>query len=190
MATMKTARGRRWTHSLLASAASISASIVILHAQSGGAPAGQPAMAAPLAGSPAAGKTLFEGAGSCSSCHRVGAAGSIVGPNLSDVGSRLSPEALKDRLLNPDVKPNPRNRLYEIALNDGKQIQGKLLNQDSLTLQMLNTNGDLLSLRRSDIREGHFTDPPQMPSFQGKLTSAQIDDLVAYLASLRTSDGR
>jgi putative heme-binding domain-containing protein len=149
-----------------------------------------PSTGTALPGNPAAGKTIFNGSGGCLSCHRVGATGSVLGPNLSNIGSRVSPDALRQSLMAPPTEVEPQNRLYEVVTRDGKTIRGKLLNQDPFSLQMLDASGQLVALARSDLRDAHFVDPPAMPSYRGKLTGAQMDDLVAYLASLRTPGDR
>ena len=139
-------------------------------------------------GKPAAGKALFDAPGSCISCHRVGAAGAFYGPNLTTVGSRISPAGFRILLNTPPEKIKPENRLYELTLNNGKTFRGKLLNQGPYSIQLLDTDGNLVAYKRSDVRSGQFTDPPQMPSYKGKLTDRQIADLVAYLASLQSPD--
>jgi putative heme-binding domain-containing protein len=138
-----------------------------------------------LPGNPAAGKTIFRGAGNCLSCHRVGARGAVVGPDLSNVGARLAPAALKQALVAPPQTIPPQDQLYEVTTRSRKTVRGKLLNQDPFSLQMLDGQGELVAFPRSDIRNSHFVDPPAMPSYQGKLTSSQLDDITAYLASLR-----
>ncbi len=143
-----------------------------------------------LKGNAAAGKAIFDGSGNCLSCHRIGAMGSVVGPNLSNIGSRVSPDALEQALLNPPAQAEPQDRLYEVVTRSGKTVRGKLLNQDPFSLQMLDSDGQLVAFSRSEIREGRFVDPPPMPSYQGKLTSTQMDDLVAYLVSLRLPENR
>lgn len=142
----------------------------------------------PISGNPAAGKLIFDGPGKCLSCHRAGASGSAIGPNLSNIGAQLSPDRLRQWLLNPPQKAAPENRLYEIVTRSGRTVRGKLLNQDPFSLQMLDSSGQLVSFSRHEVREAHFVDPPSMPSYQGKLANARIDDLVAYLASLRLPD--
>jgi len=139
-------------------------------------------------GKPAAGKAIYDAAGSCISCHRVGAAGAFYGPNLTNVGSRISPAGLRIILNNPPEKIRPENRLYEVTLRNGKKIRGKLVNQDPYSVQMLDVDGNLVANQRAQIRKSEFTDPPSMPSFKGKLSNNEITDLVAYLSSLRTSD--
>ncbi len=46
----------------------------------------------------------------------------------------------------------------------------------------------LIAKNAKSIRVGHSIAPPQMPSIKGKFTSAEIDDLVTYLESLRFSE--
>ena len=93
-------------------------------------------------------------------------------------------------MLNPPQKAEPQDLLYEIVTRSGKSILGKLLNQDPFSLQMLDSGGQLVTFSRSQVKEAHFVDPPPMPSYQDKLTSAHIDDLVAYLASLRVPENQ
>lgn len=141
-------------------------------------------------GKPAVGKAIFNAHGSCISCHRVGAVGAFYGPNLTNVGSRISPAAFRILLNAKPQEAKSENRLYELTLRNGNTVRGKLLNQDPYSVQLLDTEGKLVAFQCSKIRGGRFTDPPQMPSYKGKLTDNQIADLVAYLASLRALENR
>ena len=155
------------------------------------APAQEPAAGNPPAiyqGSAAAGKKIFETPGDCISCHRAGAAGAFYGPNLSNVGSRISPAGFRIILNSPPEKVQPENRLFEVVLHDGKTVRGKLLNQDPFSFQMIDIDGKLVAFQRSQVRSSRFTDPLQMPSYKGRLTNDQIADLVAYLTTLRTPE--
>ena len=172
-------------HSSLLTALLIAAAVGLGQAASQNAPGTQSASTV-FQGDSAAGKALFDGPGNCSSCHRVGAVGSVLGPNLSDVASRFSPAGLRQLLVKPPAKIDPAYRLYQVVLRNGKTVQGKLLNQDPFSVQMLDSGANLIAFPRSEVREGHPVDPPPMPSYEGKLTTPQIDDLVAYLSSLRT----
>lgn len=151
-------------------------------------PAADASTGSSLPGNPAAGKAIFDGSGNCLSCHRVGARGAVVGPNLSNVGSRLSAADLKQSFAQPAAKSNSQNRLYQVVTRSGKTVRGKLLNQDPFSVQILDVQGQLIAFSRSEIRDAHFVDEPPMPSYQGKLTSTQMEDLVAYLASLRVPE--
>lgn len=133
-----------------------------------------------------AGKAVFNTNGGCLSCHRVGARGSVIGPNLSNVGARLTPEAIRRQIAEPSTTIDPRNRLIELVLADGKTQQGRVLNQDPFSVQLLSTSGELVAYQRSQVREIRAVDPPKMPSFKNMLTDEQINNLVAYLSTLRT----
>ncbi len=54
------------------------------------------------AGEPRSGSDLFA-AYLCNTCHKVDAAGQLVGPSLFDVGSRLSKSELYEAVLDPDA---------------------------------------------------------------------------------------
>src|SRR5262249_22138859 len=47
------------------------------------------------AGDAARGHAIVEGKGGCASCHRIGATGSRVAPNLSEIGSARSAGSLQ-----------------------------------------------------------------------------------------------
>src|SRR5688572_15243436 len=68
------------------------------------------------AGDPARGKAGFDK--SCTSCHRVGASGSRVGPDLTDVGLRRNSVELERALLDPGADVAPPNRTYRAVLKD------------------------------------------------------------------------
>jgi putative heme-binding domain-containing protein len=185
MLKRKAMRGRRIAQSILLALVPVAVAMGLGQTQSLGPSESKSPGASVIAGDPVTGKAIFDGAGNCLSCHRVGATGSVLGPNLSNVGAQLSPDELKQKLLNPSSTIDPKDLLYEIVTVDGKTVKGKLLNQGPFSLQMLDSEGRLVAIPRSQIRAGHFVQPLQMPSFQAKFTSAQVDDLVAYLASLR-----
>ena len=53
-------------------------------------------------------------------------------------------------------------------------------------MQLLDAQRDLISLQKADLRSLRVEnkDSP-MPSYEGKLAAGELDDLVAYLYSLR-----
>ena len=136
------------------------------------------------AGDAARGKLAFEQQGGCSSCHRVGGAGSRVGPDLSDVGSRRSAAELERALLDPGADVAPPNRTYRVVLQDGTIVTGRLLGHDTFTVRLLDTREQLRSFSKNDVRETGFVASP-MPSYRGKLSPQEIADMVSYLSSLR-----
>jgi putative heme-binding domain-containing protein len=131
------------------------------------------------------GKTLFEGKGACATCHRVGASGPRVAPDLTEIGTFRQPAELHQKLIDPNVVVRPSNRFVEVTTKRGAKISGRLLNQDTFTVQLLDSNERLVSLSRSDLQDFVFVKNSPMPSYRDKLTAAELDDVVAYLVSLK-----
>ena len=77
------------------------------------------------------------------------------------------------------------NRFVRITTKDGSTVGGHLLNQDAFTIQLLTDKEELKSYQKSSLREFTILDKGLMPSYAGKLTPQQIDDIVSYLASLK-----
>lgn len=134
-------------------------------------------------GDAARGKTLVESNG-CFDCHRIGEKGSRVGPNLSDIGTRRTPDRLLKSLVAPDEEVLFENRSVRVVTKDGATITGRLLNQDAMSVQMMTPKEELKTYLRANIREYTVLDKGLMPSIQGKLSDQQVADIVAYLASL------
>ena len=132
MLRKKSIRRRRVAQSLLLALVPAAVAVTLAQTQSSEPTESTSSNLPKIAGDPVTGKAIFDGAGNCLSCHRVGATGSVLGPNLSNIGAQLSPDELKQKLLNPSPTVDPKNLLYEIVTVDGKTVKGKLLNQGPL----------------------------------------------------------
>ena len=139
----------------------------------------------PPTGDPIRGQAVFAGKGHCTSCHRVGESGSALGPNLTSIGTELTVDQLRKSLLDPDPTVPPAYQSYRVITRDGKAISGRLLNQDPYSLQLIDTNNQLVSFERSELREWGPTLTPPMPSYRGTLNTDELADVLAYLASLK-----
>jgi putative heme-binding domain-containing protein len=130
------------------------------------------------------GKSVFEGTGRCSTCHRVDGTGSRLGPDLSTIGRLRRAVDLERSLLEPDAEVSPANRFYRVVTRDGTTTSGRLLNQDTFTIQLLDSKEQLRSFMKSDLREHGFA-PTPMPSYRGTLAPQEVADVVSYLVSLK-----
>src|SRR5450759_404453 len=146
---------------------------------------GRAAMPPPGEGDAARGRALFTGSGECTTCHRVRGAGSRVGPELSDVGARLAPTDLLASLLRPDERVQPAHWYVRAVTRDGRTVTGRRLNEDTYSVQLIDTQDKLVSLVKEELKEYALIKKSPMPSYAGELTSEQLGDLVAYLASLK-----
>ena len=130
------------------------------------------------------GRTLFAENG-CGGCHRISGTGSRVASDLSEIGSSRSPAAIQQALLDPSSMMMPINRPVRVVTKDGRTINGRRLNEDTFTIQLLTDKEELLTVQKSDLKEFNILKTASMPSFKDKLGPQQLADVVAYLASLR-----
>ena len=131
------------------------------------------------------GRVLFEGKGGCTRCHRVGAQGARVAPDLSDIGAIRSAGSLQRSLIDPNSQMMPINRPVRAVTRDGKVINGRRLNEDTYTVQLIDNQEKLLSLTKADLREYTILTVSPMPSYKDRLTQDEVADVVAYLLSLK-----
>ena len=137
------------------------------------------------AGDAGRGKAVYDSKGACARCHRVGTQGSRAAPDLSDIGAVRSASSLLRSLTDPNSQMMPINRPVRAVTRDGKVINGRRLNEDTYTVQLLDDQEKLVSLVKADLREYTILTASPMPSFARTLTSDEVADMVAYLLSLK-----
>jgi putative heme-binding domain-containing protein len=138
-------------------------------------------------GDAARGRGLFEGKGGCTGCHRVGAQGPRTAPDLSDIGAVRSAGSLLRSVTDPSSQMMPINRPVRAVTRDGAVINGRRLNEDTYTVQLIDDRERLVSLNKADLREYTISTTSPMPSYKNTLSADDMADLVAYLLSLKGS---
>jgi putative heme-binding domain-containing protein len=136
-------------------------------------------------GTAARGKVIVEGKGGCLSCHRIGGSGPRVAPDLTDIGVARGVDMLYRSLTDPSAGMLPINRPVRITMKDGRSLNGRRLNEDTFTVQLIDDKERLHSIAKSDIRSLVVETKSSMPSFVGKLTADELADVIAYLVTLR-----
>jgi putative heme-binding domain-containing protein len=137
-----------------------------------------------LAGDAARGRELFAGAGKCLDCHRVGGQGSRLGPDLSRIGLDRGVAELERSLLDPDAEVQPDNRFDSVTPKRGAAVTGRLLNQDTFSVQLMDADEHLRSFQKADLRDFGFAETP-MPSYRETFDAQALADVVSFLVSLR-----
>ena len=138
-----------------------------------------------LPGDPQRGAGVYQ-AKACAACHMIAGQGEGFGPELTSIGARRSGVYLRETLRKP-AATLPESFAYIAAVTAGGQaIRGVRVNEDPFTIQLKDAAGRFYSFRKSQLKElRRLRDESPMPSFEGSLTSPEMDDLVAYLASLK-----
>ena len=92
---------------------------------------------------------------------------------------------LERALVDPKADAAPQNRVVRVVTKDGTTITGRLLNIDTFSIQLLDSNENLRSFSRSELRESAILPKSSMPSYKDKLSPQELADIVSYLASLK-----
>ncbi len=144
-----------------------------------------PASQTIVPGDAALGSQFFWNQGNCGSCHMVHGRGSSTGPDLSDVGSRMTLNEIHTALLRPGQNITPGYDLVTVTLRNGKTLQGFARGRTNFELQLQDLDGALHLLQSHDIVTVVDNNRSLMKPVNA--TPEQIQDLTAYL-SLLTRD--
>ena len=134
-------------------------------------------------GNAEAGAAIF--AANCSRCHSVAGQGGLTGPDLTSVGALRSSKELRESLLDPDANVDSPYWSVAAVTSAGKSIRGVRLNEDSFSVQIRDEQGRLQSLSKRDLKSVELIRRSPMPSFKGKLSDKEIDDVIAWLVNGR-----
>lgn len=141
-----------------------------------------------IPGDPVAGERVFFGAANCSSCHMVNGQGSRLAPDLSSIGN-LSVSELRKRVLKPGSVEGYQSAWVDVTLKDGSRISGLRRNEDSFSIQIFGRDEEFHLLRRKDISTVKYAEKSVMPAdYSSRLKPAELDNLIAWLKSLKTPD--
>jgi putative heme-binding domain-containing protein len=122
----------------------------------------------------------------CATCHRVRESGYEFGPDLTDVGKRLTRRELIESIVEPSKKLDAKYITSMVITADGKALVGfvKEKTDDSLTLLM--QEGKQETLAMDDIDEVTEMKQSSMPENLGStISSTEFLDLIEYLSRLQ-----
>jgi putative heme-binding domain-containing protein len=137
-----------------------------------------------LVGNAPRGRDVFFGKGECTDCHAVNGRGTRHGPDLSNIGRERRATEIEVSLVDPAAEVQPTNRGYQVTLANGQVVRGRLLNHDTFSVQLIDTDERLRSFAKEELRNFGFIDT-SMPAYGDRLTAQEIADLVSYLTSLQ-----
>ena len=139
-----------------------------------------------MQGNPARGKELFNDKATCSKCHIVAGQGRDVGPNLSEIGSKLGKDALLVAILDPNAGISHNYETFLAMTDDGKTVSGLLVSKTDDELVLKDAGGIVHTLKMADVEEFKKLPTSLMPADLQKLMSAQdLIDVVEYLMTLK-----
>jgi len=151
---------------------------------------------AKAAGNGGHGKELFYGDANCSLCHMIQGKGGRLGPELTAIGGSRTREAIIESVRDPSrrlawglteaTKEFPQE--YEsvtVVTAEGKEIKGVALNEDSFSVQIMDTSEEIHLLEKEKLRSFHKSRQSAMPKYGTDILSDKdLEDIVAYLTTV------
>ncbi len=136
-------------------------------------------------GNVAAGQAIYEKRG-CASCHVVAGSGRALGPDLTAIGQQRGPAYLREALVTPAARVPDGHVVVTARPKVGPPVRGVRASEDAFWIHLRDTSGRLHAFRVAELAElTREAGASLMPAYGGQLSPAELNDVVAYLASLR-----
>ncbi|MCC6420151.1 MAG: c-type cytochrome [Gemmataceae bacterium] len=139
-----------------------------------------------MRGTVARGKEVFRAAGTCANCHQVNGEGKDVGPDLSEIGKKLSREAVLEAILYPSAAISHNYETWVVETKAGAVETGLLASDAADAVALKGADGILRTFKRAEVDQMRKTPVSLMPADLHKaLTPQDLADVVDYLLTLR-----
>jgi putative heme-binding domain-containing protein len=139
-----------------------------------------------MRGDPARGAKAFATVGTCAKCHIVNGAGKDVGPDLSEIGKKLSREAMLEAILYPSAAISHNYETYVVELKSGGIQQGLKVSETADAVSLKDAESIVRTFRLAEIESIAKSPVSLMPADLAKaMTTQELADVVEYLLTLR-----
>ncbi|MDH3245852.1 MAG: hypothetical protein OEM26_14625, partial [Saprospiraceae bacterium] len=121
----------------------------------------------------------------CATCHQINGVGGLLGPDLTTVGSYMTPGSILESLINPnsDIKQG-----YETVIatrKDGNVVSGTLHRKAENVTMIRMANNELISIPDTDLESIDVSEVSLMPAgLTASLHRNELKDLLYYLSTL------
>lgn len=121
----------------------------------------------------------------CRACHVMAGVGGLIGPDLTQVGTRFSRWALSGAITTPSETISDQFAATLLTLKDGKTMSGRILEEDDEAVE-LNQNwvmpNQTIRVLKADIAERELSPVSIMPTrLLNRLNEQEVADIMAYL---------
>jgi cytochrome c oxidase cbb3-type subunit III len=167
---------------------------VVAHIRTlGGAAFGQAAT-----GDPEKGKGVYDASG-CATCHMVNGVGGDLGPDLTGIGSLRPADFIRLELQNPggNLPKSPvtgiaigkwtEYLMFHAVTKNGHAVEGMRIGESTFEILLEDAEGNLHSLHKADLQSLEKRPGKSFMPGQSSLPAADLDNLAAYLASLKVA---
>jgi len=122
----------------------------------------------------------------CIQCHQVGNEGTNFGPALTEIGDKLSREAMYTAILYPSAGIEHNYQGYIVKVKGGDELVGIVQSETADELQLRIAGGIVTPIKKSNIVSRREQKESIMPEdLQKGMTVGELVDLVDYLMTLK-----
>jgi putative membrane-bound dehydrogenase-like protein len=139
-----------------------------------------------LRGDAANGRMVYFSTGTCHKCHVVDGMGREIGPNLSEIGSKLSREAMFESVLYPSAGISHNFELWTVVLTSGTTVNGLLTSNTDDEVSIKGDDALVRTFKKPEVEELVKQKISLMPAdLQKTMTSQELADVVEYMQTLK-----
>lgn len=137
-------------------------------------------------GNASEGKKLYNGVATCSQCHQVGTEGKNVGPALTEIGSKLSKEAMYASILAPSAGISHNYESFAARTDEDEIVVGLMVSDTPDGVTLKDAKGIERSIKRANLAEMKKQEKSLMPeNLQETISEQGLVDLVEFLMLLK-----
>lgn len=138
-----------------------------------------------LTGDATKGQTMFTQAG-CVACHRVKGQFIDFGPDLSQIGNKLSKDGLFTAILYPSAAIEHSFHGETIMTKDGQTLVGYIVSETDADLTVKVAGGASMTVKKSSVtKKDEMKDSLMPPGLAATIGAQGLADLVAWLQTLK-----
>lgn len=131
-------------------------------------------------------KVFFRQQPGCAACHALRGKGGHVGPDLSEIGTKLAKEAIVEAILEPNAGISVGYETYSLDLKSGEDAYGLLVSDTADDIAIKDTKGIVTHYKKSEVLNKRKLKTSIMPTgLQQGMTTQEFADLVAFLSGLK-----
>ncbi len=141
---------------------------------------------AKLRGNVTAGEALFRAKATCANCHLVNGFGKQVGPDLSEIGTKLPREALLTSILDPSAGISHNYENFVVLLESGQTVSGLKISETDAELTIRTADAIDRKFSKDEVAEIKKSEKSIMPENLHQTFDQQgLIDIVEYMTTLK-----
>ncbi|MBX3253528.1 MAG: c-type cytochrome [Chitinophagaceae bacterium] len=133
---------------------------------------------------PAAGEIVFRQM-TCTSCHAIGGAGGLMGPDLSSLGTSSPLETIVKSVIDPNQSIKEGYELHRVAKKDKNDVIGYIVANSNTEVIVRDMSGKEVAIPKSQVANLEKIPGSLMPpGLTSGLNRKEFVDLIGYLTKL------